>query len=108
MLFEKYPLSEQRPAKEGENLGQISPPADHANHRKTNSYPQAPPQRRPADPRIPDGGPGRTAAVRHQGEPWEPLGLHEDPRGVSAWPEGVRVDGSALGPDRLRHGHAAR
>ena len=57
----------------------------HASHRKTNSYTQTPPQRRPAHPRAPDGGRGRTAPQGHQGQPMGAPRRHNDPYGPPAW-----------------------
>src|SRR6516164_2556572 len=84
----KMPVIRTASSKEGENLGQIPPPADHANRRKKNSHTHAPPQRRPAYPRIPDDSRGRTAAQGHQGQPMVAPGLNNDPCGLPPWPQG--------------------
>src|SRR5215469_173526 len=60
---------------------------------KTNSYPAPTPQRRPADPRVPDRGRGREA---HEGGQWQPLGpsrRHHDPCRLPARPAGRRAGG---------------
>src|SRR6516164_7717626 len=58
-------------------------------HRKLNSHTEAPPQRRPAHPRVPDGGRGRTAAQGHQEQPLGTPGRHHDPCG--AYRHGLRA-----------------
>ena len=89
-------------------MAKVAPQAGHASHRKTNSYAQAPPQRRPAHPRVPDRGRSRAADEGRQGQPLGPPGRHDDPRGLPARPAGLRACGPALGSGGLQHGHAAR
>ena len=91
--------------REHAKYGQTAPEAGHASHRKSNSYPQTSPQRRPAHPRVPDRGRGRTADESRHEKPLGPPGRHHDPGGLPTRPAGVRASGPALGSDRVQNGY---
>jgi len=90
-----YPNSCSR--RGGKRRGEIASPSGGSGHRNTNSQADAPPQRRPADPRAPDRGRDRAVAQGHQGKPVGSQGRHDDPRCLPPWSQGKRADGPPLG-----------
>jgi hypothetical protein len=75
-------LSEQSLGLWGQTHGESTPEAGHASHRKTNSRAQAASERRPANPRTPDGSRGRTAQRTQLGRTAGGIGTRQ----WSSWP----------------------
>ena len=79
------------------------------NHRKSNSCHAGPQtQCRIADQGVSDRAEVESLIRGREGQSLRSPRRRDDPGGLSARPQGKRVDGPALGPDRFQPGHAGR